>query len=520
MDWERVTVYYDGELIWGKEPGKELVAPQTLRAIAKRDGILVSWDEVNGAEGYKLWRKGPGDTDFLPLPQLLSDSSIIDNNVLPGKTYTYKVQAVSENGEKLGPFSNEASATALILTVNGLYAEYNNWKTIDGSSLTNYGYDLESNFTTNYIMENTELAMSRIDPKIDFTKDNAELYYRWGNRAPDPKVNADHYSVIWSGYIMPEFDENYTFYTITDDGVKLWIDLNRNGRFDTNELLISNWQKHSETENSSKSVQMEKGKKYRIRMEYYENEYDAVAKLLWSNPRKAKEVVPNSQLFVDGKIDIPRTPINLNIDLNNDNSVVLTWDSIPEAQGYKIYQTDWEGNTTIINVKDNSYTVPNLQFGEYKFSVSAWNEAGESAKSEPVKVVVGLGAPQNLKGTVNKNTINLSWDPVDTASGYRLYRVSDGIQTTVLSIDNKYTDNKVEYGKVYKYFVSAIKDGYEGAKSREITIAVPPAAPSNLKAARAGEAVQLRWNPAQGAQTYSVLRSNSLMGHTKSLKKE
>ncbi len=512
MDWERVTVYYNGELIWGKEPGQELTAPQTLQAIPKKDGILLRWDEVNGAEGYKLWRKGPGDSDFVQLPQILSDTSITDNNVTPGETYTYKVQAVSNSGEQLGPFSNEASATALIMTVNGLYAEYYNWKPVAGSSLTNYGYDLGNSFTTNFVMENTELALSRIDPKIDFTKDNPDTYYRWGDNAPDPKVNADHYSVVWSGYIMPEFNEDYTFYTRTDDGVKLWIDLNRNGSFDTNELLISNWQKHSETENSSKSVQMEKGKKYRIRIEYYENEYDAVAKLLWSNPRKAKEVVPNSQLFVDGTINIPKTPTNLKADSKNDGSVVLTWDSVLEAQGYKIYQTDWEGNTTVINVKDNSYTVTNLASGEYKFSVSAWNEAGESAKSQWVKAVVGLDAPQNLKGTANKKTIYVSWDPVDTATGYKLYRVSEGIQTTVLSVDNKYTDSKVEYGKVYKYFVSAIKEGYEGAKSREITIAVPPDAPANLKAARDGESVQLKWSPAQGAQTYSVLRCNSSNG--------
>ena len=154
----------------------------------------------------------------------------------------------------------------------------------------------------------------------------------------------------------------------------------------------------------------------------------------------------------------------------------------------------------------------NLEPGEYKYSVSAWNEAGESAKSPSEKVVVGLVAPQNLTGTVNKKTNYLTWDAVEGASGYRLYRVSEGVQTTVLSVGNKYTDSNVEYGKVYKYFVSAIKDGFEGAKSREITLPVPPDAPANLKAAREGEAVQLRWSPAQGAQTYSVLRCNSLDG--------
>ncbi|HEX2926801.1 MAG TPA: PA14 domain-containing protein [Ruminiclostridium sp.] len=512
-DWDKVTVYYDGDLIWGKEPGEELCAPSNLKAVASRNGILLSWNEVTGAEGYKIWRKGPGDSDFVQLPQILSENTLTDDAVTPGKTYTYKVQAVWDNGKQLSGYSNEATATALALTGNGLYAEYRNWKAVAGSNLTNYGYDANNNFSTNYIMENTELAMSRVDPKIDFTKNNPNEYYKWGEKAPDPRVNADHYSVVWSGYVMPEHNENYTFYTQTDDGVKLYMDLNRNGKFEDNELLISNWPKHNEMENHSSAVPMLKGKKYRMRVEYYENEADAVSKLLWSCPSQPEEVVPSSQLFVDGNINIPDTPTNLQKNVQEDWSVVLTWDSVPNAEGYKIYQTDRNGVTTVINAADNSYTVPPVKAGNYTYSVSAWNEAGESGKSNTVEVTIGLGAPTNLQGHPNKNTVELSWDTVNTASGYKLYRKCDGEVTSVdVGANNKYTDREVSYGKVYIYYVTAVKNGFEGMQSNEISVCVPPDAPSNLNAEREGNYVKLRWDPAQGAQTYNVLRSTSQNG--------
>lgn len=512
MDWDKVTVYYDGNLIWGKEPGEEMSAPSNLKAVANRDGIILKWDEVTGAEGYKIWRKGPGDTDFVQCPQIISENSLTDNNITPGATYTYKVQAVWDNGQQQGPYSNEATATALSLTGNGLYAEYCNWKPVEGSSLTNYGYDSANNFATNYIMDNTELAMARVDPKIDFTRDNPDVYYRWGDRAPDPRVNANHYSVAWSGYIMPEYNENYTFYTNTDDGVKLYIDLNRNGTFESNEQLISNWPKHTQTENHSIAVQMSKGKKYRMRMEYYENEVDAVAQLLWSSPSQTKETVPTSQLFVDGSVNLPQTPENLTRSVQDDWSVVLNWDDVPGAESYKIYQTDKNGTVTVINVTDNSYTVPPLKAGDYSYAVSAFNETGESGKSNTVDVTIGLRAPLHLKGVPNKKSISLTWDSVDTASGYRLYRKCDGDQTSVLSSTNKYTDSSVLYGKVYIYYVTAIKNGFEGMQSDEISVPIPPDAPSNLKAEGEENYVKLQWSPAQGAQTYNVLRSRNSNG--------
>src|SRR5581483_4909068 len=41
--------------------------------------------------------------------------------------------------------------------------------------------------------------------------------------APSSGMGADTFSVRWQGQVQPRFSETYTFYTTSDDGVRLWI---------------------------------------------------------------------------------------------------------------------------------------------------------------------------------------------------------------------------------------------------------------------------------------------------------
>jgi hypothetical protein len=126
-------------------------------------------------------------------------------------------------------------------------------------------------------MNFTNLVVARVDPTIDFN---------WGTGAPAPGVGADTFSVRWQGEVKATFSETYTFYTQSDDGVRLWVNGN---------LVINNWTDHSSTENSG-TIALTAGQKYAIRMDFYENGGDAVARLSWSSPSTSKQVVPSSQL--------------------------------------------------------------------------------------------------------------------------------------------------------------------------------------------------------------------------------
>ena len=94
------------------------------------------------------------------------------------------------------------------------------------------------------------------------------------------------FSVRWTGELeVPETDE-YTLYTMSNDGVRLWV----NGR-----QLIDNWTDHNDTEDKA-NIHLEAGKRHEIKLDYFFNGGQAVMKLLWSRAGGRKEPVPVSAL--------------------------------------------------------------------------------------------------------------------------------------------------------------------------------------------------------------------------------
>ncbi|MCY3019443.1 MAG: PA14 domain-containing protein [Planctomycetota bacterium] len=136
-----------------------------------------------------------------------------------------------------------------------------------------------------YYFNTNSLTGPLVLRRVDATVNND-----WGGNAPSPQVNATDFSVRWLGQVEAQFSETYTFYTVSDDGVRLWVN-------DT--LLVDNWTYHGPTENSG-SIALAAGQKYDIKMEFFQGGGGSVAKLLWSSPSQDKQVVPQSQLYSTG----------------------------------------------------------------------------------------------------------------------------------------------------------------------------------------------------------------------------
>ncbi|HEU5402180.1 MAG TPA: glycoside hydrolase family 3 C-terminal domain-containing protein, partial [Terriglobales bacterium] len=94
-------------------------------------------------------------------------------------------------------------------------------------------------------------AVERVDARIQFRSED-------GNFAPD---NVEKYSARWNGYYVPPRSGYYTFYTSSDDGVRLYINDDR---------VIDDWNPHSETLDSY-TAHFEAGKPYRIKVEYFDS---------------------------------------------------------------------------------------------------------------------------------------------------------------------------------------------------------------------------------------------------------
>ncbi len=172
------------------------------------------------------------------------------------------------------------------------------------------------------------LAATRTDPQIDFN---------WGDPGgPDPAVGDDQFSARWTGQVEAVFTETYTFYTNSDDGVRLWVDGKR---------LINNWTDHGATENTGK-IDLEAGKKYSLVMEYYENGGGAIAELRWSSPRTAKQLIPSAALSLLTKA---HTPSPRNGDVGAKLAGNLTWKPGDSATSHEVYfgtDADAVGNAT------------------------------------------------------------------------------------------------------------------------------------------------------------------------------
>lgn len=135
----------------------------------------------------------------------------------------------------------------------------------------------------------TGLKLTRIDPNVSFD---------WDMGAPHASLPADQFSARWTGKVLPAFDELYTFYTSSDDGVRLWVD---------GLLIIDNWTDHAEHQDFG-TVQLKAGKPVDIVLEFYENGGRALSTLSWSSPRQPFEIIPSSQLFPESnaQADEPR----------------------------------------------------------------------------------------------------------------------------------------------------------------------------------------------------------------------
>jgi len=110
------------------------------------------------------------------------------------------------------------------------------------------------------------------------TQTDSIINFSWGMDAPMQGMPTDSFSVRWSGKIIAPETGEYTINTITDDGARVWVD---------NKQIINDWTDHAPLINSGK-INLEAGKSYDLKFEYFEYKMGAVAQLYWILPSQKK----------------------------------------------------------------------------------------------------------------------------------------------------------------------------------------------------------------------------------------
>ena len=112
--------------------------------------------------------------------------------------------------------------------------------------------------------------------------------FDWGTGAPIAGVNADNFSVRWAGSVVPPATGTYRFQTVSDDGVRLWV----NGV-----PMVDRWDDHGATTDTGPAINLVAGVPVEVRMEFYERGGGATARLRWLTPGNADFVaIPAANL--------------------------------------------------------------------------------------------------------------------------------------------------------------------------------------------------------------------------------
>ncbi|WP_449468427.1 glycoside hydrolase family 3 C-terminal domain-containing protein [Stenotrophomonas humi] len=121
-------------------------------------------------------------------------------------------------------------------------------------------------------------ALVRNDAQIGFGWDRGSptdnLLAR-GEAAPGQGIPNDGFSIRWSGQLLPPVSGRYRIEVAADDGFRLYVDGKR---------VLDHWANSDRLRSDGIDLELEAGRAYDLRLEYYDAERDAGVRLAWRMP--------------------------------------------------------------------------------------------------------------------------------------------------------------------------------------------------------------------------------------------
>lgn len=161
------------------------------------------------------------------------------------------------------------------------------------------------------------------------TRSDANINFTWGNGSPANGINADNFSVRWTGSLNLAAGR-YRFSVTSDDGVRVWVN---------NQQVINNWSDH-QPQNVTGEITLPGGS-VPVVVEYYEHVGGAKIQFSWSvvsstTPAPAPAPVSGTGTVISSLLNVRTGPgVQYNV------LHVLSYGQTVNLTGYRSADANW-----------------------------------------------------------------------------------------------------------------------------------------------------------------------------------
>ncbi len=462
------------------------------------DQVRLTWGAVNGATGYNVY--GIAEGQLIRLGTSTTNSYTISG--LSEGMYSYVVSTLSSLGES-GP-SAPVSATI----------EYPEMLAPSLTSLLRNGNDIVLNWTASQYAQAYNIYQIDRDGNRTLINSTAlrtltvtnveEGNYQYGVTSVNPLYgesslsNVVNETVVHPVMVTPE---NFTFTVAANNDVTLkWNSVANATNYKIYEIV--NGEKILKSTVTGTNV---------IYSNMLAGEYTFE---VYSFSTRFGESANGSQVTLTVGSVVMTAPDNFNFKIQNINDVVLSWNAVPNANNYKIYEILNGEKVLRSTVTGTTVTYTNLPAGEYTYVVhSNSTRFGESEIGNQLNLSVDsyeMTAPENLNYRLqNGNDIVLSWNATTNATNYRIYLIVNNQKVLRSTI----TGTTVTYANVaegnYEYQVYSFSNRFgESAEGSPVALSVvypKMQTPTNIVyTIKSGTDFTISWSAVEYATSYKV----------------
>ena len=474
---------------------RKFANPTLSKAENTADGIKVTWQSVENADGYYVYRKTSGSS-WIRLADVSSSSYTDSQNLSTGTKYTYTVRAYENNGTNINRswYDSKGVSAIWVETPDLISAESTasgtlvKWNPVKGA--TSYRFYRKTDGGEWIVLADTT-ATSYTD-KSSFSSGTKYIYtvraYKGNDRS---YFHTDGIAVTKLGNPSLTGAEN------ASGGIKVsWKAVSgAEGYYVYRKTSGSSWVRLASVSAVSytDSDVLTNGTKYIYTVRAFKG-----GDRSWYNSTGVSEV----------KIDIPK----LISAENASGGISVKWNAVKNTTGYRIYRkpaggtwkhiattasTNYTDKSSLTNGTTYLYTVRALKGDDL-----SWYDADGVAELK-------MGNPSISAVENTSSGIKVTWKALNGADGYRVYRRTSGgswVRLVDSTTDLSYTDKSaLTSGTNYIYTVRAYK-GSEWSWYNSGTSVTKLDIPTLSKAENNAGGIKVTWNSVKGASSYRVFR--------------